>query len=187
MILQETKISELKLKEAMGNFRPRYEVVGQDAMGSVGGVAILWNPDEVRFEEWVSMPRILSGKCRNIGSKEWILLSGVYGPHIPGERRNFISNLIKVSGLYKSIPWIIGGDFNMIKSLNEKRGGVRRADADMELFEHTIKDQRLVDNTIINGTHTYNNRRVGKHQIAPRLDRFLISEQIISRDRTTGR
>ena len=41
MIQQETKISEVKLKEIMGNFRPRYELVGQDAMGSTGGLAIL--------------------------------------------------------------------------------------------------------------------------------------------------
>ena len=42
--------------------------------------------------------------------------------------------------------------------------------------------QRLVDIPTINGIHTGNNRRGGKHQIASRLDRFLISEQIINRD-----
>lgn len=120
IILQEENISELKLKENIGNCRPRYELVGQDPMGSAGGLAILWNLEEVCFKDWKSMPRILFGKFRNIGFKEWILLLGVYGPHIQRERKIFISNPTKVSGLYQNISWIIGGDFNMIKSLNEK-------------------------------------------------------------------
>lgn len=43
MILQETKISELKLKEIVENIKPRFEIVGQDVIGSVGGFTILWN------------------------------------------------------------------------------------------------------------------------------------------------
>eukprot|EP00253_Pinus_taeda_P035223 PITA_35223 len=143
MLLQETKISELKLKEIMGNIKPRYEIVGQDVIGSAGGV---------------------------------------YSPHIPGERRTFIRNLVKERDLHKDTPWIIGVDFNMITSLNEKRGGVRRIDGDMELFADTINDQRLVDILTNNGIHKWNNRRGEKHQIASRLDIFLISEQIMSRD-----
>jgi len=39
-----------------------------------------------------------------------------------------------------------------------------------------------VDIQTINGTHTWNNRRGGTNQIASRLDRFLISEQIMMKD-----
>lgn len=59
MILQETKIVEGKLKEILQNFNPTYEVMAQDARGSVRGLAILWNPTEVNFKDWVSVPRIL--------------------------------------------------------------------------------------------------------------------------------
>lgn len=120
-------------------------------------------PEEVRFEEWVSMPRILSGKFRNIGSKEWVLLSGIYGPHIPRKIRAFIRNLVNVKGIHQDKLWIIGGYFNMITSLNEKRRGVRRIDGDMEFFAHSINDQRLVDIITISGIPTSNNRRGGKH------------------------
>jgi len=58
---------------------------------------------------------------RNLtGSKEWVLLTGVYGPHIPGESRTFLQNLEKTRGPFLANPWIIGGDFNMITSLSEK-------------------------------------------------------------------
>lgn len=89
MLIQETKIREHKLKEVISNFKPHYEIIGQDVVGSVGGVAILWNLEEVQFEDWISIPQILSRRFRNIGSQEWILLSNVYGPNILSERRNF--------------------------------------------------------------------------------------------------
>lgn len=44
IIVQETKVSEQKLKEMMRKFKPQYEIIGQDTIGSAGGLAILWNP-----------------------------------------------------------------------------------------------------------------------------------------------
>ena len=51
MIVHETKISEEKLKDIMENFKPKYQVMAQDANGSARGLAILWNPTEVLFED----------------------------------------------------------------------------------------------------------------------------------------
>lgn len=64
----------------------------------------------------------------------------------------------------------------------EKSGGLRRTDLDMEAFGDMISDERLVDIPTINGIHTWNNRRGGKNKIGSRLDRFVISEQIINRN-----
>lgn len=56
MVIQETKITELKLKEILSIYKPHYEVVPQDARGSVGCLAILWNSAKIIFEDWVSLP-----------------------------------------------------------------------------------------------------------------------------------
>lgn len=74
-------------------------------------------------------------------------------------------------------PWIIGGHFNMITTLEEKSGGLKRIDLDMEMFRDMISEQRMVYIQTINHTHTWNNRRGWTNQIASRLDRFLISKQ----------
>lgn len=55
-------------------------------------------------------------------------------------------------------------------------------DKAMEQFGDLIREQRLIDIQTINGNHTWNNRRGGANQIASRLDRFLISEQIMMKD-----
>lgn len=160
----------------------QYEVMGQDAIGTAGGLAIMWNPEELIFENWTSLPRILTGSCRVIGSAERVLITGVYGPHIAGERESFIKNVKEVKGLYPEMPWIIGGDFNLIRTLDEKKGGIRRTNQFMDMFNDMIADQRLVDMLTINGIYTWNNRRGGKNQIASRLDRFLVYESIMNRD-----
>lgn len=77
----------------MSKFKLHYEIIGQDAIGSAGSLEILWNPEEIQFENLVSVPRIISGKFRNIGSQEWVLLSSVYGPHILGKCKIFLPNL----------------------------------------------------------------------------------------------
>jgi len=175
MLIQETKLKESKLKEVTKSFKPYYEVMGQDATGSAGGVAILWNPEEVQFEDWTSIPRILSRRFGILGSKEWILLSNVYRAHIHNEHRVFFQNLIVICSLYPDSPWKVGGDFNMIKDLSERKGGLRRTEIDMEEFREWIVEKGLVDIQTTNGVHTWNNRRGGQNQIASRLDRFLLS------------
>jgi len=51
MILHETKISEKKLRAILENHKPQYQVIGQDANGSAGGLAIIWNPGEIWFDD----------------------------------------------------------------------------------------------------------------------------------------
>lgn len=166
----------------MINFKPHYEIIGQDVARSAGGVAILSNPEEVQFEDKISIPRILSRIFRILGSQEWILLSNVYGTHTQSDQRLFLQNFTVMRSLYPTSPWIVGGDFNMIKSINKKNGGLRRIEADMKTFGDWIAEQRLVEIQTTNGIYAWNNRRGGRHKFASRLDQFLMSEQIINWD-----
>eukprot|EP00253_Pinus_taeda_P027885 PITA_27885 len=156
--------------------------MGQDAIGSAGGIAILWNPNDIILDSWTYMSRILTGLGRIVGTKEQVVISGVYGPPSPGEKENFLNSMKIIRRLYSEVAWIIGGDFNLIRSLEEKKGGIRKMDHFMDKFNELIEDLRLVDIQTINGICTWNNRRGGKNQIASRLDRFLVSEGIMNKD-----
>jgi len=50
MIIQETKISSQQLEGIIKKLKMQYEVMGQDASGTIGGLAIIWNPEEIIFE-----------------------------------------------------------------------------------------------------------------------------------------
>lgn len=123
MIIQETKMDWLQLVEILKKMKLGYEVMALDAATTAGGLAILWNPEEIIFENWFSLPRILSGLFRLVGKGERILITGVYGPHIHRERQEFLKNIQTMRRLVSEPLWIIGGDFNMIRDLGEKKGG----------------------------------------------------------------
>jgi len=61
MLLQKTKITGEKLEEIMRKMKPRYEAVAIYAKGIAGGIAILWNPVEVKEYYWIGMQHILTG------------------------------------------------------------------------------------------------------------------------------
>lgn len=71
-------------------------------------------------------------------------------------------------------PFVIGGDFNAILSLEEKYGGSQYISQAHKDFSKWAVDNHLISINTINGIYTWNNRRVGFSYIAENLDRFFI-------------
>eukprot|EP00253_Pinus_taeda_P018922 PITA_18922 len=75
--------------------------------------------------------------------------------------------------------WIGGGDFNIIRALEEKSNGRSKLEGDSIGFRNYIQNNHLMDIHTSNGIYTWTNKRRGSQQIASRLDRFLISDNAI--------
>lgn len=73
----------------------------------------------------------------------------------------------------------MGGDFNMIKSLSEKKGGTRYLSKDSIAFQTFSDNINLVDTNWNTGLFTWNNRRGGEALVASKLDRFFIFENLM--------
>ena len=67
----------------------------------------------------------------------------------------------------------------MIKSLTKKKGGTKTIGRDSIPFQNFLIDMRLVDLETTNGTFTWNNKRGGASQVASKLDKFIISEDLL--------
>lgn len=67
----------------------------------------------------------------------------------------------------------------MIKSLEEKKGGIFRLEADSLAFTQIIDNLNLIDLEPINGFFSWNNKLGGMHQIGCRLDCFLITQHTL--------
>jgi len=87
--------------------------------------------------------------------------------------------LLNLKLRYLQAKAIFGGDFNMITTLTEKRGGIRKLNRDFEAFLDFNKLANLVDVFSRSGVFTWNNKRGGEKQISSRLDRFLVTEGIL--------
>jgi exonuclease III len=144
-----------------------------------GGLAILWNPTTIILELAYSTTGMLSTHYRAIGSSKSGVITNAYGPQLTQEKYYFLDSLDYINVLRGQERWILGGDFNMILTLEEKSGGLKRLDQDSTKFIHLIDRLNLIDIETRNGSFTWTNKRAGVQHIANRLDHFLISENIM--------
>jgi len=75
----------------------------------------------------------------------------------------------------------------MIRSLTEKNGKTRILGRDSIAFQNFLNNMRLVDIETINGPFTWNNKKGRAFQVASKLERFIILEDLFltSLDLTT--
>ena len=105
--------------------------------------------------------------------------TNVYDPHTSPHKESFIDSIKKLIQRVGGRHWILGGDFNMITSLEENKGGKIILEGEHVLFQEAIEDIGLVD--IVTGEDIYMwiNRRGRERHIASILDRFLVSESFL--------
>jgi hypothetical protein len=126
------------------------------------------------METYRTTKRTITTKFHYRGTNITGFITSVYGPNIPQQKQQFLEEIHYTSTLVDVACWIVGGDFNMITSLSEKNGGLRRLEKDSLSFCQTIQDLKLVDLETNNGIYNWNNKRGAKKQIASRLDRYLL-------------
>jgi len=71
--------------------------------------------------------------------------------------------------------WFVGGDFHMITSLEDKKGGIGRLSSEDQNFKEIIDQLWLIEIIPSEGRFTWSNKRGGTHHIVERLNRFLVS------------
>eukprot|EP00253_Pinus_taeda_P036718 PITA_36718 len=147
--------------------------------GWEGGLAILWNPQILQLISSEAARSHISIEVQMVGNPTTYLCTNVYGPQKLEAKLLWLRALSNLQQRYPQAKAIFGGDFNMITSLREKKGGIKSLNRDSETFKDFIKSTRLVDIFPKSGTFTWNNNRGGDRKIASRLDMFLVTETIL--------
>ncbi|XP_028064204.1 uncharacterized protein LOC114267362 [Camellia sinensis] len=148
------------------------EFMSVDSVGSAGGLLCIWNP--VVFQ--------LKNCCCN---RNFILLAGsiffsfncvivnVYGPNDPVGRKRVWDILVNLKSQFLE-PWCLGGDFNEIKSISERKGCSRR-DKGMREFNELIEQLEVFDLPMCGRKFTWCHSQEGDRW--SRLDRFLLNPE----------
>jgi hypothetical protein len=87
---------------------------------------------------------------------EW-MYSGVYGPNRDSDKRLLWEELAGIKSWW-SLPWCIGGDFNVVRFPNERRAGGGISSAMWE-FSDFILDQGLLDLPLVGGRFTWSSNK----------------------------
>lgn len=135
---------------------------------------MFWDPQKLGILNAEASRNYLSLVIRPLGDKEIYMITNVYGPQKLVDKLKLLTSLEELRKRYPDMPWILAGDFNMIKSLTEKKGGTRILGRNSTVFQNFLNNMGLVDTETINGTFTWNNKTGGASLVASKLDRFLI-------------
>jgi len=122
MLLQEKKCTTEDIDRLLPYCWKQGEVVSTAATGTTGGLAILWNTNSLLLENFVTTKWSITPDYRLIGSNKPGHLTNVYGLVNPRDKRDFLRHLEFLSNLTRHNRWVVGGDFNLIRNLDEKKG-----------------------------------------------------------------
>ena len=100
-------------------------------------------------------------------------MTNVYGPP------QFLESLGMLKLALGGKTCILGGDFNLVRNLDKKKGGIRKLNPISEYFNEVIANLELVDVRTTNGTFTWNNKRTGDRGITCHLYWYFVFESIM--------
>jgi hypothetical protein len=120
--LQETKLDFIDrgvVRSLWGIHHVDWLYLGSE--GASGGIFFMWDRRVVEKIDSAVGHYSMSCKFQNVlDHKEWVF-SGVYGPHIHQERAIMWEELAGVASWW-GVPWVIGGDFNVVRFPSKRLG-----------------------------------------------------------------
>ncbi|XP_049393529.1 uncharacterized protein LOC125857915 [Solanum stenotomum] len=139
-----------------------------------GKIWIFWKA------EWdgsvlLDSPQQLSLKF-NTGGKQFII-SSIYARCTEVERLELWDELESLNG--QGIPWMVGGDFNVILNEEEKLGGLPFIQHEATDFANCINVCALIEVKFAGSKYTWWNGRINDACIFERLDRVLVNQEFL--------
>jgi len=179
VFLQETKSTNTALEKILNKAWSGSRSVSVDVVGASGGLSIVWNPQILLLQDFHATHHFIKATFHLTGTDIHGLLTNTYFPQDLHHKLEVLDTLTDLNYSRQFPLWISGGDFNIITHLEEKKGGHMKLEDDNTGFKDIIRSNQLIDIQTSNGTYTWTNKRRGVHNIASRLDRFLISDNAI--------
>ncbi|RVW55650.1 LINE-1 retrotransposable element ORF2 protein [Vitis vinifera] len=142
-----------------------------DASGTAGGILVCWDKRLLELLDWEEGQFTISCRFRKVEDGAVWVFTGVYGPFTKNERDCMWDEIGAIRGLWEE-PWCVGGDFNVIRSQNE-RNRQGRISATMRKFAQVIDELGLIDLPLQGGDYTWSGGPNNRYWA--RLDRFLVT------------
>lgn len=142
--LQETKLDSLELSH-VHTILPTFfdKQCGYiNAIGTSGGCLIAWKRNYVAISSWATSHFISVLLLQTNYGKQFVV-TNVYGPSQDEEKLMFICEIRVFSG-HVSQPWILVGDFKLVRWLVDRTGDMRSFGL-MSAFNDLISELKLID------------------------------------------
>lgn len=173
IFLSETKLKAWEMegvKNKLRNFNMVAVCCEGEGRRRRGGVAMLWSAKVDMSIQSFSLLHIDSHVCIN-GAEPW-RFTGVYG-YPEDSLKHQTCDLIQQLRYESQLPWICGGDFNLMMVSGEKKGGNSFNMSDAQMFRDVVEKCELRDMGFVGHEYTWSNNQPCENNIQERLDRFL--------------
>ncbi|XP_028086229.1 uncharacterized protein LOC114287150 [Camellia sinensis] len=170
LLLQETKkssVDEMFVRSVWPWERMAFMAVDSD--GSAGGLLSIWNTEVFQLKECCGHRNFLLLSGVTLNSFECVFLN-VYGPNDVSKRAELWATFGNIRTSFHR-PWCMGGDFNVIRNIEDRRGCARR-DRGMVEFNNFIDQMELVEIPLLGRRFTWCNSMAGERW--SKIDRFLL-------------
>ncbi|KAL2225400.1 UNVERIFIED_CONTAM: hypothetical protein Sindi_2965100 [Sesamum indicum] len=149
---------------------------------SVGNrIWLAWDENVVDVHILDSADQFIHCRVTNMAGNESVIITIVYGASEVIDRRNLWTALETLAQQCSDIPWMVGGDFNAVRDLNEVcgiSGDIRMA---TEEFNAGILEAGLIPLPMQGEWFTWHNCSTSMRSLWKRLDRILINDRWLAR------
>ncbi|KAL2247990.1 UNVERIFIED_CONTAM: hypothetical protein Sindi_2651300 [Sesamum indicum] len=112
---------------------------------------------------------------------ESLIITIVYGASEMIDRRSIWNTLEILAGEHSDEPWLVGGDFNAVREMNEVCGASGDIRMAMEEFNVGIQEAGLIPLPMQGEWYTWHNCSTNSRSLWKRLDRILINDRWLAR------
>lgn len=170
--IQETKWSRFEFAYA-ANVLPNFfnrSCVFIDAQNAAGGVFIAWK-HAYTLQNSFTTRHTCTVVLKHPSTGSNFAVTTVYGSSRDEEKEEFIREVSNLAN-HISIPWIMSGDFNLVRWLVDRSGNMRGFGLMFE-FNDLIRELQLIDVQLQNRDYTWSNKQ--PVPIFSKLDRCFLS------------
>ncbi|XP_028555639.1 uncharacterized protein LOC114580910 [Dendrobium catenatum] len=143
-----------------------------------GRIWIKWNPNIITFSPLFIASQIIHGTV-TVGTQPPVLISVIYAANNVCDR-NILWNQLRNLIPDPSMAWVIMGDFNCYRSVDEKSGGHHTHNSQLGELNKVIFDCGLLDLASVGLFYTWYNQRLDS-PIHIKLDRMLTNNALLER------
>ncbi|XP_074318238.1 uncharacterized protein LOC141655036 [Silene latifolia] len=146
-----------------------------DTIGFSGGIWLYWRSEAVTVTPVKQHSQFITVEIARNDQDPWFF-TAVYASPNPQNRHELWTEL-KLYAQTNNHPWLMAGDFNETRSINERHGGDQNMVRRCELFNDWVEDCELIELEFSGSSHTWFRGNSEETRQSARLDRALCNSE----------
>lgn len=172
----ETTVRFQNLDGALRNCLPaNWEYIRNVGSGLVGRAFCTWNPVFVKADLISSSDQQITCRINHVNTLHPFIVTLVYGLNFAGDRAMTWNELRGLHFSVGSDPWLLIGDFNAVRRLNERSNHDNFDHTAAASFNSCIEDIDIDDLPAKGFWFSWSNRSGGMGLIKSRIDRAMVN------------